>query len=535
MNARILVLLLVSLISTNVFAVSVSSRVDSVVVYPQGATVTRVADVSLNAGSNDIRFTGLVNAIDADRLRVEVLAEGVQIGQVNLAREQQRDVYDAEVAAVQEDIAELTSQIAALIDSSAAAKLQLTFLEGIASGYGKDAGYEGARGAADVNSWRSALALLLSGSEEANTLIRRNEKKRVELDKDLSALQRKLNGLRGGSLATTVLDVTLNAANAGRTEVRLRYFQEDASWSPSYEARLDSNTGELQLAQQAEVKQETDEDWGNVILTLSTSEPGGELVAPTLESQFLNLYRPAPEMPAKRRELRAGSADLALQEIVVTGQRVETSVGGFAVTYDMPGRTSVSNDSDEAITLDLARFNFSADMVTVVVPRESEEAFLTARFVYDEALPLYGSNMTVFVDGAFAGYSEMPTALPGSQLELPMGQDRRIEVSAKTQGDARGREGIISKRKTESTDYIFELTNRRSSPSYVEVRDLYPVARNKDIDVDVPKTATSPDVRDVDDEPGLILWKKTLSAGETWRIRHQYTISYPADQVLQTQ
>lgn len=526
------------LLSLNGFSASVDSRVDSVVVYPEGATVTRVANVSLNAGANDLTFSGLVNSIDANRLRVEVVADGVQIGQVKLEKEQQRDVLDTEIAKVQADIESVSEDIFAISDSTAAARLQLSFLEGIASGYGKDSGYEGSRGAADLTAWRGALELLLSGSNSANKLIRENARKNKQLKKDLSVLQRKLNGLRGGSLATTVVKVTLNTSRALQTEVYIRYFQDNAWWSPSYEARLDSNTGELQLVQQAEVNQETDENWNNVTLTLSTSEPSGELQAPVLDSRFLDLYK--PEVAKRERRLSTYKAQGAvatdqLEEIIVTGAKrsgPQTTVGGFAVTYDMPGRSSVTNDSEESVTLDLASFNFSTKLVTIVVPRESEEAFLTARFTYDQKLPLYRSDMTVFVDGVFAGYSTMPTALPNAEVDLPMGQDRRIEVNAVALGDTSGDKGIVRKRRTVATDYVFTLTNRRATSSTVEVHDLYPVSRNKAIDVNVPKTATPPTETDLDDEPGLILWRKELASGDSWQIRHQYTVSYPADSRL---
>lgn len=535
MLVRNSILICLSLACTSAFAASIPSSIDSVVVYPEGATVTRVANVSLQAGDNDVKFTGLVSDIDADRLRVEVVDEGVQIGQVRLVTEQQRDVIDAEIAAVQLEIDAVTERILAIADSSKAAKLQLTFLEGIASGYSKEAGRESIHGAADVNSWKAALGLLLSASADASKIIRENDIKSRELSKDLSLLQRKLSDLNGGSLATTAVELTLSSSRSVQTEVRLQYFQDDASWSPHYEARLDSNSGELQLAQQASVYQETDEDWTNVKLTLSTSRPGGQLVAPTLESEFLNVYEPTP-LKARQADAEVhgyAAGRMALEEVVVTGNRVaRTDVGNFAVNYDIPGRISLANDSDEGVTMDLANFQFIAELVTQVVPRESTQAFLAARFTYDRTLPLYGSDMTVFVDGAFAGNTEMPTALPQAEVVLPMGQDRRIEVEAQTQGGEDRQDGIINKRKTEATDYVFVITNRRSAPSYVEVMDLYPTSRNKSVDVEVPRSATVPDERDIDDEPGLILWKKTLGPGETWRIRHQYTVSYPANMVL---
>lgn len=543
MTHRALQLVFVLLSPTIVFSapVAVESRVDEVTVYPGGATVTRVATVSLAAGGNDILLTGLVDDINAQSIRVEVMDDDVRIGQVSLANVQMRDVSDDEIASLQLELDAVTDKIRVMNDSTAAAKLQLTFLQGIASGYSKEAGTDGIRGAADVGSWQAALSLLLSASNDANQLIRGNDAKRKVLAKDQSVLQRRVNELRGGGLSSTQVELALHASRAVRAEIRLRYFLEDAFWRPQYEARLDSNSGALQLAQQANVYQETEEEWNNVKLTLSTSAPGGELMAPQLESKFLDLYKPQPRRRSERFSQGAVAADMnmaaksSLEEVVVTGSKVRAAVAGFAVNYEIPGRSSVSNDTDDGVILDLASFSFNADLVTQVVPRQSTQAFLTARFIYDKALPLFGSEMTIYVDGAFAGNATMPTALPQTEIVLPMGQDRRIVVTAQTQGGEGGQGGIIARRQTEVTDYLFELTNRRSTASVVEVADLYPVARNKDIDVDVPSSATPPDVRDVDDRPGIILWKKTLAPGEAWRIKHQYSVSYPAKQRLTSQ
>ena len=530
MCRRFVVLFAIWLVPSMVWAETVPSKIDAVVVYPGGATVTRVARVSLNAGTNEVRLAGLVDSLDPDRVRVEVRNAAVRIGQIQLEKEQQRDVLDAESNALQAKIDTVTDKIRAVEDNIAAAKLQQQFLSGIASGYSQDAGFEASRGAADVASWRAALQLLSTASRDTSESIRKSENEQKELSKDLSVLKRELATLRGGALASTTVLLTLTAESPVQTQINLMYFLEDAYWSPRYEARLDSDSGELQLAQQAAVRQATNEAWNGVKLTLSTSEPGGDLVAPTLDPEFLNLYSPAPRRELKRMMSQgvAGIAADSLEEVTVTGSKVRPDVGSFAVSYDIPGRTSVSNDSDDDVILDLANYRFDADLVTEVVPRSSTQAFLTARFIDDRSVPLYGSQMSVYVDGAYAGVSDMPTALPQAEIVLPMGQDRRIGVTAETQGGADGEGGLVSRRKTETTDYLFEITNRRATPSYVEVRDLYPVARNKDIDVDVPRSATPPDERDLEDQPGLILWKKELAPGEAWRIRHQYSISYPA-------
>ena len=512
-------------------AADLESSIEAVTVYPQGAVVTRVATANLAAGENEIRLVNLVSSIEPEYLQIEVADSGVRIGHIRLGTEQQRDAVDAEIASVTAQIESLNVDIQAVDDSTAAAQLRLKFLDSLAQGYAKEAWLEGSRGAANTDSLRGALDLLQSGAEDASALVRNNAARKTELYKDLSLLQRSLADLRGGSLQTIAAELTVNANRAMTTEVRIRYFQADAAWSPLYEARLDSDSGALELVQQATVEQYTDEDWRNVALTLSTSQPTGELIAPVVDSEFLNIIEPPPPRARVARNMAASQAMAeadTIEEIVVTSMRTGgADVGNFAVSYDMPGRSSVPNDADEAVSLDLERFQFEANLVTQVVPRESTQAFLAARFVYDQAVPLYGSEMRVYVDGVFAGFSEMPTALPQAEVLLPMGQDRRVEVKAETQGGEVSRGGIINRKKTEVTDFVFEITNRRNQPSFVEVLDRIPVARNRDIEVDVPRTATTPTETDIDDQPGLVMWQKTLTAGETWRIRHQYTVSYP--------
>ena len=523
------------LVSTVVTAADLSSRVEAVTVYPQGAMVTRVANAELVAGENEFRLVGLVSSIDIEFLNAEVADPDVEIGQIRLELEQEREAYDAEVARVQAEIVEVNGQIQAADDSIAAAQRRLKFLDGLAEGYAKEAWIEGSQGSASIDSLRAALELLQSGSEEASEFIRNKGVEKAELNNDVSVLQRTLADLRGGSLQTVVAELTLNAQAAVSTQILIRYFQEDAYWSPIYESRLDSNSGELRLMQQAEIQQETDEDWSNVSLTLSTSQPSGELMAPQLGSEFLDLIEPAQVQVRRNATMNMSTStrleDDQLEEIMVTGSR-RANVGNFAVNYEIPGRTSVLNDTGEAITLDLASFEFNANLVTQVVPRESTQAFLAARFSYDQSVPLYASEMRVFVDGVFAGLSEMPDALPGSEILLPMGQDRRLEVRSESQGGEGGSSGFIGRNRTEMTDYMFEITNRRDRPSIVEVLDRIPVARNRDIEVEVPRTATPPDVTDLDDQPGLVQWQKSLAAGEVWRIRHQYTVTYPAKNIL---
>lgn len=529
------------LLANIALAKDISSSIESVIVYPEGAMITRSATVDLNSGETTLSLIGLVGSLSLADVQVQLLDEAVEIGQVSLNKQQQRDAYNDTVKQIKAKIVELEQDKQILVDSSAAAKLRLKFIESVSQGYAQQAWTDGARGSTDIASWNSALSIIQSGSDDANQLIRSNKQKQSELNKTLSKLKRELSQARGASLASSQVEVTVAAKKASSSKILLHYYQPKASWEPIYEARLDSDSARLILAQQAIVSQTTDEDWSNVVLTLSTSEPSDELTKPELFSEVLDLYDPSQRRLRKQRVQNYAVADSVaggrLEEVIIESERRSgnvAEVGAFAVNYNIPGKVSVPNKSSDDLSFDLSRDGIDVELVTQIVPRESTEAFLAARFTYQQELPMYAGDMRVFVDGVYVGISEMPSVLPQAEVTLPMGQDRRVLVSSRSQVGQQGKAGLISKRITESVDYLFEVTNRRAAETLVEVYDRYPVARNKAIEIDIPRSATAPSEKDVDKQPGVIVWRKPLAAGEKMQIQHQYTVSYPDKFALET-
>lgn len=529
------------MLSHAAFSNDINTTIDSVVVYPVGAMVTRIATLDIPAGATEIELINLPGALKLQDLQLQILDESVEIGQVSLNQKQQRDAYNEKVTAIREKITaeEFNKQV--LTDEIEAAKLRLKFIESVSQGYAKEAWTAGARGTTNVSSWNDALALIQSGSNDANQLIRNNSQNINTINKEISKLKRQLSQAHGVSLASSELNVTLNAKKAASTKVLLHYYQAKANWKPSYEARLDSNSGSLSLAQQAIVNQSTDENWNNVKLILSTSEPTGELEAPKIYSEILNLYNPA--LKQKRSSFDNASMPLrsSLQEVIISAEKVEDyspqvdiNIGVFAVNYDIPGRASVPNSSANDLHFDLSRDRVDVDLVTKIVPRESTDAFLAARFTHKQDLPMYAGNMRIFVDGVYVGISKMPDVLPQAEITLPMGQDRRIDVQARSQVGKEGTAGIISKRNTESVDYLFTINNRRDTNTLVEVYDRYPIARNKAIEISIPRSATAPTEQDIENQPGVIVWRKELNPSATFEIKHQYTVSYPSKSKLTT-
>lgn len=509
-------------------AQALESHVDAVTVYPRGADVTRVARVSLTPGSNIVMLEGLPGNIDLGRVTAVVEDDTVEVRSIRLDVREQREAFDEEVRRLETAIAEVQDAIEAIDDEIAAAELQLKFLEGLAEDYAAGERAEAVTGQADIASWRQAMDTIGSGAGAAMERIRNARKLRREDEKELSVLERELESKRGRRADSAVLMVSLASESSLETNLRVSYFRSQAWWRSGYSAYLDSSASQLRLMHEAQVFQTTGEPWRNVQLTLSTGDPGGAMQARDQDSEFLDL-EDAGAFARERalRQDRMFEQSATLEEVVMTAARV--SPNRYAVIYEADARADILNSTDEAQSVPLAEYRAGVSLVTRTTPRKSARAYITARFTHDSETPLFGGPLRVFVDGAFAGRTEFPELLPGTEAVLPMGPDRQVEVIAIDQGGERGREGFLTSRNTELTDYLFEIVNRHSEATEVEVVDYYPVPRDERIDVSVPDSATEPDEQDLDDRPGVVAWRRELAPGERWRISHRYEVSYPQD------
>ena len=534
MNVRILAIAS-ALMATASFnppvAAALESRIDAVTVYPRGAEVTRIARITLTPGSNTVVLDGFPGDIGLSRIQAMVKEDSVEVRSIRLDTQEQREAYDAEVQRLEEAITQTKDAIAAIDDEIAAAELQLKFLEGLAQGYAANERSEAATGQADIASWQQALDSIGKGASGAMQRKRDARKSRREVQKDLSVLERELENKLDRRADSVRLLVSLASPSALETNLRVTYFQRQARWHSTYAAYLDTASSELRLTHEAQVSQTTSEDWQDVELTLSTGNPGGAMQAPEQDSEFLDLRDPrSAESAAARGRAYEFRQSLALEEIVVMAASVRPN--RYAVIYQASERADVANEADQEQTVPLTGYRFNVALVTRTTPRKNARAYLTARFTQDRKTPLFSGPMRVVVDGAYAGLAELPELLPGADAVLPMGPDRQVEVLVIDKGGEKGSEGFFASRNSELTDFLFDIVNRHSRATSVEVIDYYPVPRDERIEVSVPRGASAPDEKDLDERPGVLAWRKELKPGERWQIVHQYEVSYPEDTTL---
>jgi uncharacterized protein (TIGR02231 family) len=513
--------------------IDISSGINAVTVFRDGATISRQGTTNIPAGEHRLVVRGLPSDVAPEKFRFDISSPAVTIGALDFQRITENRLVSPEERALTSKQQSLQDQVAAIDDEIATAQLQLRILDGL--GNVSQNGEPAVTGA----NIPTALSSAGQGSLAARAKVRdANTRKRGVLA-DLSVVSADLAKVTSGRKSYTQVMVNILASQpVPAAVVTLNYESEGAQWGPSYTARLSSATSKLTLLEQASLQQSTGEDWNKVALTLSSGRPSEAMAPESLPSLFVDLAEPqllqksAPAPAAFARERAVGN-DRNSAEIVVTASRNEADVvaGSYAVEYKIAGRNSVESDREPRL-FPIAETNWDVNIVARAVPRVDNTAFVQATFTNNGKAPIRGGDMQIFRDGAFAGVAKFKTALPGQLATLALGSDERIRLRVENEAENSGKQGTFKKEVVDETRLRFDITSYHDKPVVLEVLDRVPVPRNKDIKVDIIKGSTEPTETKFEGRAGVYVWRLTLEPRKTVTIRHAYAVRYPKGMVL---
>ena len=366
-----------------------------------------------------------------------------------------------------------------------------------------------------------------------------------DLAAKVDAAQRKLNELRGaGGRSFKTVTVRLDAAATGKLDLSLSYTVPGASWTPSYDARVNSNEKSIALAYYGLVRQNTGEDWKDVALTLSTARPSMGGAAPEVRPWTVDVFDPRVvpvAMPPASREMRMRSAAApaaaggmlmqaladAPAELVKDASFATARIDQTATSasFKISAPSSVPSDnSPQKIPVTTAALAANSEYLTT--PKLQPAAFLTAKVANTSEFPLLGGAMNVFLDGTFVATSALRTVMPEEKFELALGVDEGIAVKHKRVKRFAEDTGLTNGGKRVTYEYLLTLQNNKQTAVRVVVADQIPVSRNEKIVV----KQLAPDAKDFKPTAeGTLKWTLDLKPAEKRELSVKFSLDYPND------
>ena len=523
-----------------------SSAIDSVTVYPDGATVTRVIAVDLPSGDTTLVAKDFPLGLDTSSIRVE--GEGgakLTIGTIDARPPRAAPVNLPELEKRIEALNDQRADLQGAIDSANARR---KFAEHFAEAAPVGIGEKGE--ARPIAEWRTAFAAVGDEIASADTAVREATRKLREIDRQIAQLDAERKAKPASKLEVR-MDIAAPAAT--KATLRVTYNVRNARWLPLYDARLDTGAKDrkpqLELVRRAEITQSTGEDWSNVTLGVSTVRISRGGSAPELHSliaQYPQLPKPralgtvsdmaAPAAPAPMlRKMEAPAyAARSREEIAERAdeQQAVAEIGDFQATFKIPGRVSLGAQ-EGAKSLRIAAMTVPADLAVRAAPVLDPTAFLEASFKQTDDATLLPGKVAIYRDGVFVGRGKISASAKDDIVRLGFGADDKVRIERAVLKRNEGSAGLlVTTSKTDERSFKTTIRNGHDFPIKVAIEDQLPVSESEDIVVEMLPATTPPTAKDIRDKRGVLEWSFDAKPGEVRDINFAWRIRWPKDKSM---
>lgn len=381
-----LLLLIVScFVTQNLFAdtLTVKSTIEKVTVYKQGALVSRKAHVKIPAGVTVVKVPMLSPMFNQKSIQVGVTNADVSLGKVDVEMEMpNRD----SVAKINDSLVKRTTILTDSIDlihsyKNVLDQERIILLDN--NNIGGDKGF-------DANRLSDVAAFLRKDLSEIVDLQLGYDQcqKRLDLEKQNLSQEIKLLDERA-LIPMAALYVTLVAKSSAETILDFSYVVDQAKWTPFFELRISENNPSIDVTKKVMVLQKTKEDWNDVKMTVTTTNPSSNNARPELKRYTLpKSYSGSSSASTERKMVKVmgtvrdnrGSIDGVLVNCLSANVSAQTDASGF---YEIlvPENSSLKFTHSSHKTVDKSVRGDNVVMMNVVMN--------------EDASAIYGNNVRI--------------------------------------------------------------------------------------------------------------------------------------------
>jgi uncharacterized protein (TIGR02231 family) len=529
---------------------TVKSSIQRVTVFTQGAQVFRTSNVTIGPGITHLVFTGLTQGINVQSIQaggkgsfiVTDVKHRVVYPEPPKTKPIPREIT-LSIQALEDSLSELGFRAEDLQERMQAYTLEKDMIlkNKLARGEGKSDSLPVLIGAMDFFHQRLS---------ELNVLIGKNKRDQFRNTAAVNAVSNRLQELRAYKQDTepdkpyvpenqVVVTISSDAPTTGLVE--LSYLVTGAGWTPSYDLRASTTSEPVKMVYKAHVYQNTGENWNNVRMKLSTSNPNRSHIKPELPVWYINYFTAqrtpmtaiAGSVRSESREIFASDKDedmsKRLNELTPAqssanySQLVETLANvefDIKLDYDIPsdGNSHVVSVKSESLP---------ATYIHYLVPKIESEAFLLARVTGWENLNLLPGSANLFYDGTYVGQTVINPNVISDTLDLALGRDHAITVKRTRLKDKESNK-LIGPEIMRTIAYEIKVKSNKGKAIDLVMEDQVPVSGNKEIKVELKDAGKA----EYNAATGGLKWEFKLDPQNTKTMRFAYEVTHNKDMPL---
>ena len=284
MNLKRMLLLLA--LSAAISAVAgpqkVKTSVEKVTLFIDGAQVTRTRQVDLPAGNSTVVFTGLSPYLDDKSMQVSAKGPFTVTAVNRLFNHTDSLERSTRQKTLEETLEETQRQLDRLKASREVMDAESELLKTNCSVANRNV----ATPLAAIRELNEYYAARLETLKSKTLSLDAEEEKINERRRQILAELVNLGGRQSDPMSE--VEVRIEAPATCKASFTLTYYVRNAGWFPSYDIRSGGLSEPVEISYKANIFQNTGEEWKNVALTLSSSNPNTGSIAPKLQTWRLD-------------------------------------------------------------------------------------------------------------------------------------------------------------------------------------------------------------------------------------------------------
>ena len=265
----------------------VKTSVEQVTLFIDGAQVTRSRQIDLPAGNSTVVFTGLSPYLDDKSMQVSAKGPFTVTAVNRVFNHTDSLEHSTRRQALEQEIDKTQQQLNRLKASREVVDAESELLKTNCSVANRNV----ATPLAAIRELNEYYAARLEELKSKALSLDAEEEKINERRRQILAELVNLGGKQ--SVPMSEVEVRIEAPAACRGSFTLTYYVRNAGWFPSYDIRSGGLSEPVEISYKANIFQNTKEEWKNVALTLSSSNPTTGSIAPQLRTWWLD-YGLAP-------------------------------------------------------------------------------------------------------------------------------------------------------------------------------------------------------------------------------------------------
>lgn len=559
---RSLLLSTVLFISTITFSqeineIKVQSEIKDVTVFLTGGEIHRTAPVKLKKGRNKLIFTRISTVADHKSAqfnankKYNLVSVSAEVDYLTFVENNPR------IKTIQDSINVLNDKVTDLSNERAAyqEEKQLLLKNNQIKGDNENLSVEELKAMAEY--YRTRMMAL-------NKTLTKYDKEIQEINTLKYRYQSQLSELNYEETIKSNQIIVIVDSDVDQTiEADLKYIVSNCGWQANYDLSAADVKGKINLKYKAKVYNNTGNDWNNVNITLSTSDPNLSASAPVMTPWYLNYQSlttqndysqeygyivpqknefkqyyqnaQAPDMNSNLSGLLFGNAE---QQMWETNQIDNTrrnprmnfttiEVSELSTEFEIEEKYTIPSDSKPYL-VEVTDNELDATFSHKAVPKLDKDAFLLANIVGWEKLDLVPGPTNVYFADSYVGQSFINTRNVGDTLRLSFGRDNRITITRKKLEEFSDKKVIGNNRKD---TYMYEISirNNREIPVTIDLFDQIPISQDSDITVSADEISEAI----YNEATGKLMWKVTLAPSEVKTYKLGFTLKYPKDKKIQ--